>query len=959
MGVGSYSKVVINLKIFSKGYHWIQNGNVAYLSIGRTLFVGAKESVLITLPIQVSLEGIQGLVSCLQRKGLMSSVYLTRNGLIRVQMYNTTEDVITLSPRLMVCALMLQPNCHFHAYLEEEGTPKCQVLEVKPNLENLQLECMRQFPLLFGVVIDEEERKRRKQGLEVKASEIEWCAKVPLSNSGLTYNLGLIDPNKIQNLLSELESKNQIRRMLPNEQGRFSPIMFKEKSDGRLRPLNDLRAINKFSKAWLTYFPGAIHTMRQIPSEWSFFSLIDLWNGFHQIPIDQTLQKRFAFEALGHRFCWCSLPQGWSSSSGLFHSRIASILEDLPVVNYIDDLVVGGSTVEEHRKNLFQVLERLEKWGLLVNPQKMKLERKSIEFLGFTLENGTFSFHNYLEKISNQLPKISGKRSIRKIIGMASFTRPACPGLAGYLAPLQQLLKSPSLPPAHELENMVNQMWKQVLNNNLEVYRNFNSSFIPQFHLYCDWSGNEGQGYALFFGSKESGILLSLNSQQISNTYKRSSYLGELATICWALRSVEPIIKGSKVTVYTDNEASMKRLSNPPKPADFIDRRISKYLGYMMENFPLHARLGIRYIPREQNCLADALSKWKMKHQKSDYTSINVTSISSQQLQWLHDAHSGHFNALTTWRHLKRAGHYWKNMWKDTMDFVKSCHQCQMGGRRRYHSLFYPRNIDKINHLVLMDFAGPYSLPFGKGSRHVLLLVDSLSRFLKIKLARKADHKVVKQTLQEWMTSYGRITQVQSDNAPAFVAFELNSWLLKENVSHLYSPPYKASSNGLVERMVGHLKMRLKKALIGYSRSWTSLIEEVESQINGAVSSTTLFSPNELFLGLTRDGQEATETELENWRNQAKLNTNRAQKRINDQLQRKYKLHPPLNIGDHVLLWKNAGMRTGKPFEADWSGPFRITDRVSRQLWTLTDNNGRKIRNVHTHDLKKYNVLSQ
>ena len=56
------------------------------------------------------------------------------------------------------------------------------------------------------------------------------------------------------------------------------------------------------------------------------------------------------------------------------------------VVVYIDDILVTGTTTEEHLKALDEVLSQLEKAGLCLQKQKCSFMQKSVTYLGHCIE---------------------------------------------------------------------------------------------------------------------------------------------------------------------------------------------------------------------------------------------------------------------------------------------------------------------------------------------------------------------------------------------------------------------------------------------------------------------------------------------------------------------------------------------------------------------------------------------
>jgi len=57
------------------------------------------------------------------------------------------------------------------------------------------------------------------------------------------------------------------------------------------------------------------------------------------------------------------------------------------VVYYLDDLIVTGSSFEEHLDNLIEVLQRLRQAGLRLKPTKYHCAKRSITYLDYVVSN--------------------------------------------------------------------------------------------------------------------------------------------------------------------------------------------------------------------------------------------------------------------------------------------------------------------------------------------------------------------------------------------------------------------------------------------------------------------------------------------------------------------------------------------------------------------------------------------
>ena len=94
------------------------------------------------------------------------------------------------------------------------------------------------------------------------------------------------------------------------------------------------------------------------------FSKLDLSAAYQQMVLDEeawpyvTNTQRGLYEYL-------RLPFGVLPAPVVFQKAMDAILQGLPQVScYLDDILVTGSTPEEHLKNLSEVLDRLGKHGL-------------------------------------------------------------------------------------------------------------------------------------------------------------------------------------------------------------------------------------------------------------------------------------------------------------------------------------------------------------------------------------------------------------------------------------------------------------------------------------------------------------------------------------------------------------------------------------------------------------------
>ena len=63
-----------------------------------------------------------------------------------------------------------------------------------------------------------------------------------------------------------------------------------------------------------------------------------------------------------------------------------SLLQGIPGVIYIDDILITGATELEHLQALEEVLSRLEKVGLCTRKRKCRFTVPSVDYLGYRID---------------------------------------------------------------------------------------------------------------------------------------------------------------------------------------------------------------------------------------------------------------------------------------------------------------------------------------------------------------------------------------------------------------------------------------------------------------------------------------------------------------------------------------------------------------------------------------------
>ncbi len=174
--------------------------------------------------------------------------------------------------------------------------------------------------------------------------------------------------------------------------GLFSPYFIVPKKGGGLRPILDLRVLNRA----LHKLPFKMLTQKRIfgcvrPLDW--FAAIDLKDAYFHVSILPRHRPflRFAFE--GQAYQYKVLPFGLSLSPRVFTKVVEAALvplreQGVRILNYLDDWLILAQSRKQLSAHRDLVLKHLSLLGLRVNWEKSKLvPTQRISFLGMEFDS--------------------------------------------------------------------------------------------------------------------------------------------------------------------------------------------------------------------------------------------------------------------------------------------------------------------------------------------------------------------------------------------------------------------------------------------------------------------------------------------------------------------------------------------------------------------------------------------
>ena len=303
------------------------------------------------------------------------------------------------------------------------------------------------------------------------------------------------------------------------------------------------------------------------------------------------------------------------------------VLADLPkttCMDYIDDVLVVGRTLDEHLENLEMVLKRLKDAGLKIKPEKCSLMRPEVKYLGFVVSREGVKTDPEKVDAVQRFPRPENVRRLRSFLGLTSYYRRFVPGYAKIARPLHELTSAQAeFLWTNDCEAAFQKLKKSLTAAPVLEFPNFGKPYV----LETDASA-QGLG-AVLAQKKEDGkihpIAYASRTTQGAEKNYASSELEALAVV-WATRHFRHYLYGTKCTVLTDNIA-LKSLLATPHPSG----RLARW-GLALQELDLD----IQHRSGKANKNADALSRNPAPSQERETNSgervaRDASSLSQEQ----------------------------------------------------------------------------------------------------------------------------------------------------------------------------------------------------------------------------------------------------------------------------------------------------------------------------------------
>lgn len=430
---------------------------------------------------------------------------------------------------------------------------------------------------------------------------------------------------EVKAYIEDLLNRNFIRKSTSSYS---SPVVCVRKKDQTLRLCVDYRALNSKTRPDRHPIPRIQETLDNLGGN-SWFSVLDQGKAYHQGFVSPDSQPLTAFITPWGLYEWIRIPFGLSRAPAAFQRFMENCLGDLRdtvCVPYLDDIIVFSATFEEHIEHIRKVLRRLREHGVKLKPQKCKLFKREVVFLGRVVSENGYKLDpssvGPVLRLKESNPKTVNE--VRKLMGFLNYYRRYIKDFSRIAKPIYDLLKSPDLPGAdtrrkskkdgsgagqlsanHPVkwttthQSALQKLVASLTSLPVMAYPDFNSPFV----LHTDAS-EEGLGAVLYQNQNDILRIIAYGSRSLTpaeKNYHLHSGKLEFLALKWAIcdHFRDYLYYAPSFTVYTDNNPLTYVLTSAKLNATGL-----RWVGDLADfNFT------IRYRPGKANVDADTLSR--------------------------------------------------------------------------------------------------------------------------------------------------------------------------------------------------------------------------------------------------------------------------------------------------------------------------------------------------------------
>ena len=171
-----------------------------------------------------------------------------------------------------------------------------------------------------------------------------------------------------------------------------------------------------------------------------YFSTLDANMGYFQIKLTNKSSLLTTFNTPFGRYKYLRMPMGAKCSGEVFQREMIHHFGDIEGVEIVvDDILIHGTTVQQHNERLVKVLDRARKINLKLNSAKCNIAMPEVIYVGHKLTGEGLKVTDERIKAIQGMKDPESFQELETVLGMLAYVAKFIPHLSQLNSPLREL----------------------------------------------------------------------------------------------------------------------------------------------------------------------------------------------------------------------------------------------------------------------------------------------------------------------------------------------------------------------------------------------------------------------------------------------------------------------------------------------------------------------------------------
>jgi hypothetical protein len=301
-----------------------------------------------------------------------------------------------------------------HKSINSVETTLVNVVVDKPEVVHKVLDLLNDYSTCLASQLAEVDKAN------TKPMKIELLSKVPVTCHPRRF--AETERQEIREIVDELLRNKIIQE---SNSPYASPVLLVKKKNGESCLCVDYRQLNDITVKDRYPLPQIEDQLMRL-SGFKYFSSLDLFAGYHQVPMSEESVPYTAFITQDGQYEYLRMPFGLCNAPAVFQRMINNVLGQhrfTKVLCYLDDLLIPATTLKESLAVLRETLEMLRTTGLTLKLSKCYFLRTTIEYLGYVISEAGVQPSNLKIDAVDKFPTPQNVHQVRQFLGLTGYFR--------------------------------------------------------------------------------------------------------------------------------------------------------------------------------------------------------------------------------------------------------------------------------------------------------------------------------------------------------------------------------------------------------------------------------------------------------------------------------------------------------------------------------------------------------